>query len=90
MTQRKLSGDPSGDIAARSRNCRLASRFLQLGGDVEERRVHIDAGDMLAFADGEPLARLPLEVTVHPAGLSVLVHPSDAARDGQVPRSDLP
>ena len=54
------------------------------------RRVHIDAGDMLAFADGEPLARLPLEVTVHPAGLSVLARPSDAARDGQVPRSDLP
>jgi diacylglycerol kinase (ATP) len=36
------------------------------------RRVHVDAADMLAFADGEPLARLPLQVTVQHEGLKVL------------------
>ena len=52
------------------------------------RRVHIDAGDMLAFADGEPLARLPLEITVHPQGLTVLAHPSGVAGHAQGSGSD--
>lgn len=39
------------------------------------RRVGVVADDVLAFADGEPLARLPLDIGVRPDGLTVLTEP---------------
>lgn len=36
------------------------------------RQVRIDGNDVIAFADGEPLARLPLTVQVRPGALQVL------------------
>lgn len=53
------------------------------------RSVRVDAADMLAFADGEPLARLPLEVTAQPGGLTVLARPPDGAGDHRGSRSDM-
>jgi diacylglycerol kinase (ATP) len=48
------------------------------------RSVGVAADDMLAFADGEPLARLPLDIGVQPNGLAVLAEPggTGATRQG--------
>lgn len=48
------------------------------------RRVTIAGPDILAYADGEPLVRLPLTVEVEPTALSVLV-PAPAHVPGHVP-----
>lgn len=39
------------------------------------RRIRVDAPDQLAYADGERVGALPIEVEVHPFGVDVLLAP---------------